>query len=97
MDRKEELLEIINHDRALVPLVDEMVYLEEQLAYLRGLPKLKVHPENPDLQKATPAAKLYREMLQQYTIAVRILMKATGRGETEEESPLRRYLNEMDG
>jgi hypothetical protein len=97
MDRKEELLEIINHDRALVPLVDEMVYLEEQLAYLRGLPKLKVHPENPELQKATPAAKLYREMLQQYTIAVRILMKATGRGETEEESPLRRYLNEMDG
>ena len=97
MDRKEELLEIIKHDRALVPLVDEMVYLEEQLAYLRGLPKLKVHPENPELQKATPAAKLYREMLQQYTIAVRILMKATGRGETEEESPLRRYLNEMDG
>lgn len=97
MDRKEELLEIINHDRALVPLVDEMVYLEEQLAYLRGLPKLKVHPENPELQKVTPAAKLYREMLQQYTIAVRILMKATGRGETEEESPLRRYLNEMDG
>jgi len=97
MDRKEELLEIINHDRALVPLVDEMVYLEGQLAYLRGLPKLKVHPEKPELQKATPAAKLYREMLQQYTIAVRILMKATGRGETEEESPLRRYLNEMDG
>ena len=35
MDRKEELLNIIEHDPALIPLVDEMVYLEDELEKLR--------------------------------------------------------------
>lgn len=94
MDRKEELLELIENNKALIPLVDEMVYLEEQLDYYRTLPKIKVHPEDPSKQKATPAAKLYKEYLQQYTNIVKILLRATGADESEEESPLRRWMNE---
>ena len=94
MTRKEELLKLLNNDVTYVPLINEMVYLEEQLDELRELPKIKVHPEDKTKQKTTPAAKLYKEFLQQYTNIVRILMKVTGVDEAEEDSPLRKWINE---
>lgn len=94
MTRKEELLKLLNNDITYIPLVNDMVYLEDQLDELRKLPKIKIHPSDPSKQKTTPAAKLYKEYLQQYTNIVRILMKATGVDETDEESPLRRWMNE---
>ena len=92
--REKELLSLIDHDKLLIPLVSDMVTLEEQLEYLRTLPKIKVHPKDPTKQKATPAAKLYKECLQQYTNILRILMRATGTDVDDEESPLRKWFNE---
>lgn len=97
MSRKEELLKLIDNNTALLPLVDEMVYLEEQLDYYRSLPKIKVHPTDPSKQKATPAAKLYKEYLQQYTNVVKILLRATETDQNEEESPLRKWMNQRLG
>lgn len=94
MGRKEELLKLLNNDITYIPLVNDMVYLEDQLDELRRLPKIKIHPSDPSKQKTTPAAKLYKEYLQQYTNIVRILMKAIGVDETDEESPLRKWMNE---
>lgn len=94
MTRKEELLKLLNNDITYIPLVTEMVYLEDQLDELRELPKIKVHPTDKSRQKTTPAAKLYKEYLQQYTNIVRILIKVTGADETEEDSPLRKWMNE---
>ena len=94
MTRKEELLKLLNNDTTHVPLITEMVYLEEQLDELRELPKIKVCPTDKSRQKTTPAAKLYKEYLQQYTNIVRILIKVTGADETDEESPLRKWVNE---
>lgn len=94
MNRKEELLNLIESDLTLLPLVDDMVYLEKQLEQLRALPKIKVHPNDPSKQKTTPAAKLYKEYLQQYTNIVRILLRATGTDMEDDESPLRRWMNE---
>lgn len=92
--REKELLSLIGHDKLLIHLVSDMVTLEEQLEYLRTLPKIKVHPKDPTKQKATPAAKLYKESLQQYTNILRILMRATGTDVDDEESPLRKWFNE---
>lgn len=92
MNRKEELLKLINNDITYIPLINEMVYLEEQLDYLRNLPKIKVHPTDSSKQKATPAAKMYKEMLQQYTNIIRILMKAIGVDDSEDDSPLRKWM-----
>lgn len=92
--REKELLSLIDHDKLLIPLVSDMVNLEEQLTYLRTLPMIKVHPKDPSRQKATPAAKLYKESLQQYTNILRILMRATGTDVDDEESPLRKWFNE---
>lgn len=94
MSRENELLELIDHDKLLIPLISDMINLEEQLTYLRQLPMIKVHPKDPAKQKATPAAKLYKECLQQYTNIVRILMKASGVDESDEESPLRKWFND---
>lgn len=94
MDRERELLDLVDHDRLLVPLISDAVNLEEELDYLRKLPKIKVHPEDPTKQKATPAAKLYKECLQQYTNIIRILMRATGTDMDDEESPLRKWFND---
>lgn len=91
--RKKELLQLIDHDKLLVPLISDMIELEEQLEYLRTLPKIKVHPKDPGKQKATPAAKLYKECLQQYMNMIRILMRATGTDIDDEESPLRKWFS----
>ena len=92
--RKEELLAAVDNDITLAPLIEEMVYLEKQLDELRELPKIKIHPQDKTRQKATPAAKLYKEYLQQYTNIVKLLLRATGADEKEEDSPLRKWMNE---
>lgn len=94
MKRKDELLKVIENDVTLIPLIDEVIYLEEQLDYLRGLPKIKVHPTDLTKQRATPAAKQYKELLQQYTNIIKILLKATGADVDDEESPLRKWMHE---
>ena len=91
-NRREELLTAINHDPALTPLVEDAVYLEEQLDELRKLPKIVIHPKDPCKQKTTPAAKLYKELLQQYTNIIKILTRSADADEAEEESPLRKWV-----
>lgn len=91
--RKEELLEAVKNDVRLVPLINDMVYLELQLDQLRALPKIRVDEENPAKQKATPAAKLYKEYLQQYVNVVKVVQKQTGMSE-EDESPLSKWLKQ---
>lgn len=95
-ERKKALLEIVtrtgsNNDIKAKQLIDEIVFIEEQLRELKKLPFISVHPKNPALQKATPAAKLYKEMMQQYNNSLRLLFRLSGdiNGDTEEESPLR--------
>jgi hypothetical protein len=94
MTRKEELIEAVHGNTLLIPLVSDMVYLEEQLEYLQTLPKIRIHPDDPSKQKATPAAKLYKELLQQYTNIVKVMLRATGSEDIEEDSPLRKWMNE---
>lgn len=91
MERREELLKLSN-DPTIVPLIDKLLFLEGQLEILEKLPMLKVNPENPEQQKATPAAKLYKEFLQQYTNIIKVISHATGDENTEEDSPLRKWV-----
>lgn len=94
MSRKDELLGLVEDTPALIKLVDEMLYLEDRLEEVKKLPFIKVHPKDPSRQKATPAAKQYKELLQQYTNIIRTIMRATGIDEIEEESPLRAWVRE---
>ena len=94
MERKEELLRVIEHDPTLVPMIDEVVFLEGRLEELKKLPFIKIHPRDPTKQKATLAQKQYKELLQQYVNIVRVLIRATGTDESDEESPLRKWVKQ---
>lgn len=99
MTRREELEKILNDaDNSVVsPLIDEILYLEDQLCFLRGLPKIRVNPANNSQQKITPAAKLYKEYLQQYLNAIKLLSGITKTDVDAEESPLRKWVNQKIG
>lgn len=94
MERKEELMKLVQDSNGLtiIPLIDKMLYLENQLEFLGKLPMIKVDPDNPMQQKATPAAKLYKEFLQQYVNVVKVVAKATGAENEQERSPLRAWV-----
>lgn len=78
-------------------LIDEAVFLEERLTELKKYPHIKFHPQNPELQKITAAGKQYRELLQTYTNICDKLCRIYSNEETEEESPLRLFLNSLKG
>ncbi len=92
MNRKEELLNAIKERKELVPLVDEVIFLEDHLAKLKKMPFIKTHPANEELQKVTPASRQYKELLQQYTNCIKILSRACGEQDQGEESPLRKWV-----
>lgn len=99
LTRKDVLLKICtgldeNGKAATVQLIDEMLFLEDRLTELKRQPFLSVNPKNPAQQRQTAAAKQYKELLQQYTNCVKILLKITGGAEVEEESPLRTFIRE---
>lgn len=101
MSRREELLELLPEDSVelVKDVVDEVVFLEERLTELRKLPFIQVHPQDKARQRSTPAAKQYKEFLQQYINCIKVIEAVIYRdkrleGDTEEESPLRKWFND---
>lgn len=94
LERKEELMKLVQDTNRLTiaPLIDKMLYLENQLESLEKLPMIKVNPDNPMQQKATPAAKLYKEFLQQYVNVIKVVARAIGVENEQEISPLREWV-----
>lgn len=98
MDRKEELISLIkttgiDNDIKASQLIDEIVFIEEQLRELKKYPFIAVNPKNSMQQKATPAAKQYKELLQQYNNSLRLLFRLSGDlgKDDQEDSPLRAW------
>ena len=97
MTRREQLDEIfsaIDEDQKQLVnrLLDEVVFLEEQMAELKKLPFVNVHPKNPALQKTTSAAKLYKECSQSYMNAIRILSSLLQKVESSTQDELLKLL-----
>ena len=100
MDRKIALTQLCKElDNAakttIEPLIDDIVFIEDQLAILKKYPFIKVNPKDPTQQKPTPAAKQYKELLQQYNNCIKIFLGVLSTVEKAETSPLREYLNRM--
>lgn len=100
MDRRRELLEIIGdkNESKAGKLVDEIIFIEGQLTELKKYPFISINPKNPNLQKATPAAKQYKELLQQYNNSLKLLLKISGdlADEKDEDSPLRAWIRKRN-
>lgn len=93
--RKKELLEIAKDSVSAQVIVDDIIFLESRLDELKKYPMLRVDPNNSQRQKITPAARQYKEFLQQYINCLKAFAKLTGSDFTEEESPLRIYFNQI--
>jgi len=98
MTRKEELQKIfedVDNKSLIENLIDDLIFMEEQIVELRKLPMIKVHPNNPEIQKTTPSAKMYKETLQQYNNVIRTLSSFIRHDEGEGESPLEAYIKNI--
>ncbi len=91
-DRETVLFDYIDKNEVYLPLVQQIVKLENELEILKGEPAIKVHPSKPNVSKINPAAKMYKELLQQYINAIKCLDRIARKDEGEEVSPLREWL-----
>ena len=103
MTRKDELTALVPEDsrELTADVIEEIVFLESKLKELKRLPFIKVNPQNTDQQKSTPAAKMYKEFLQQYINCVKVIESVIYRdkkldGDQIEDSPLRAWFKSHD-
>ena len=99
MTRLEELESIfdkVDADKAAViaPLLPQVVFLEERLEALRALPHIRVHPKNLARQEITAAGKQYKELMQSYLNAVKVLQMTLGRYAVEEKDAFDEWLEQ---
>lgn len=81
------------HQLAIIePTIKQVVFLEEQLRALKAVPHIKVHPTNPNIQKITPAGRLYKDVYNSYVAGVKLLLSVLKNNDIEEESPLQQWL-----
>ena len=97
MTRLEELqtiFEKVDEDKALViaPLLPQVVFIEERLRELQKVPHIRIHPKNPARQEITAAGKQYKEMMQSYLNAVKVLQMTLGRYAVEEKDAFDEWL-----
>ena len=100
MERIEKLREIfdnVDEDKRTViePLLDDVIFIEKRLAELRKLPMIRVHPNNPARQEVTPAGKQYKEYMQSYLNAIKVLQMTLYRAGETGESDLIKELKEF--
>lgn len=101
MSRRKELDEVFrgvsDEMKQLVdPLLDEVVFLEQRMSELKKLPAVVYNPKNPAQQKATPAAKQYKECSQSYMNAIRILAGILKLSEPTAAEDLMKCLEEFE-
>lgn len=99
MERKQEVLSICKtlDDETLklvTPLIDQLVFLEKQLDYLKTLPFIIVKKDDTTKQKVTPAYKQFKDLSQTYINALKVVNGALGIESETVESPLRKYMEE---
>lgn len=83
-------------ERALVDkLIDECVWYEQQMRNIKALPFIAVHPKRPELQRTTPAARLYKEYATSYMNAIRILLNTLRKVESTAQDDLLKRLEEF--
>lgn len=101
MTRLEQLKEIfssIDDDKKQViePLLYDVAFMEERLVELKALPHIRVDAKNPMRQEATPAFRQWKDMQQQYLNALKVLMTALYRVESDAADELMRKLSEFE-
>ena len=101
MSRYETLVAIFdtieeNKKEVIKPLLTEVVFMEQRLNELRALPHIRIHPKNKSSQEITPAGKQYKETMQAYLNAVKVLLTALYRVDSSAADELLEKLKEFE-
>ena len=99
MDRLTELQNIfanVDESKANVvrPLLPQVVFIESRLNELRELPQIRIHPKDPTRQQITAAGKQYKEYMQSYLNAIKVLQMTLNRFGVEEQDAFDKWLEE---
>lgn len=102
MNRKEKLLKIfenVDEDKKILveQTIEEVLFLEEQLKELKKYPFIKIHPTDVTRQKPTPAGKQYKEFMQSYLNALKVLNSVVSRDTFAEEDDFDKWIKEAKG
>ncbi len=98
LKKLQKIFENVDEDKREViePLLQDVIFIESRLAELRNLPTIRVHPNNPARQEVTPAGKQYKEYMQSYLNALKVLQTTLYRAGENGESPLVKALREFE-
>lgn len=101
MEKYKELLEAFkkadpNNFILVQETIKEMVFIEGKIEDLKKLPFIKVHPEKPELQKATPAAKQYKELMQTHLYMTKIIVALINKINFEEDDAFSKFLKDVE-
>lgn len=97
MTRYEQLKEIVSKvdaDKAAViePLLTDVIFMEERLKYLRSLPHIRVSNKSSSVQQITAAGKQYKETMQAYLNAIKVIQNTLSRFTQEAEDEFDKWL-----
>lgn len=98
IDELKRIFENVKEDKrqVILPLLSDVVFIEKRLAELRKLPMIRVHPKNAARQEVTPAGKQYKEYMQSYLNALKVLQTTLYRAGENGDSELVRMIKEFD-
>ena len=90
------IFEKVDADKAAVisPLLPQVVFMEERLEELQQVPHIRIHPKNPARQEITAAGKQYKELMQSYLNAVKVLQMTLSRYSVEEKDAFDEWLEQ---
>ena len=90
------IFEKVDADKAAVvsPLFPQVVFMEQRLDELRKVPHIRIHPKNPARQEITAAGKQYKELMQSYLNAVKVLQMTLSRYSVEEKDAFDEWLEQ---
>lgn len=93
----DEIFRSVDEDekRLVGGVIEDCVWLEEQLRKLRKLDHIQINPRNKSQMRLTPAARLYKQYATTYANNIRVLLNVLRKVETTAQDDLLRKLEEF--
>lgn len=85
----------LNQRTLITPLIEELVFIEQNMKELKKLPFIRVHPNNSAKQETTPACKQYKELSQSYMNALKILCSILSGVNSDEYDPVADFMEKF--
>lgn len=96
LEQLKEIVSKVDEDKAAViePLLTDILFMETRLNELRALPHLRISKKNNAVQQITAAGKQYKETMQAYLNALKVIQTTLSRFTVEEQDAFDEWLQE---